>query len=470
MDSNVFISLVAGIGILSILIAAFSWQRLIWAVLFLLVCEGAVRKFLPGLQAQLYLLKDAILICAYIKFLTVRGQSGHNGNVVNGLWFWFELILSYSALQLLNPNSPSMILTIIGFKNYMLYMPLAFLVPYLFTAGSDLETKLRKYALFMIPFAAVGLVQFAFGPDHWLNSTLSYDDDESLQQVVAQFGYDEYAKARTNGTFSYIGGYVTFLTIMFYLAIALMVSRKWKVQGNRLVIALLIVTLAAMFTTGSRTPFYGLVVTAPIVFGIWTVKGLISSQQLLRLVGLCVLVLVVVQFIAPAAIDAYQHRAAETSSDTTNRLLSPVTELYSSLQTTPIMGLGMGSAHGSSVSIMGTRDMWWLQGNMYELETARVLQETGVIGFILIYGCRFWLLLKAISLAMRFRTPLFVALSSVIAGFFFQSIYLFVVNNPTAGIYYWFSAGLLLAMCRLESQHSVVRKRNAAREMATLRG
>jgi O-antigen ligase len=467
MDSNVFIILVAGIGILSILIAVFSWQRLIWAVMFLLVCEGALRKFLPGLQAQLYLLKDAILICAYAKFLMVRGRSGHNGNVVTGLWAWFVLTLSYFALQLLNPYSPSMIVTIIGFKNYMLYMPLAFLVPYLFTAGSDLENKLRKYVFFMIPFVTMGLVQFAFGPDHWLNSTLSYDN-ESLQQA-SLFGSDEYEhmKARTTGTFSFIGGYVTFLTIMFYLAIALIVSRKWEVHGNRLVIALLVVTLAAMFTTGSRTPFYGLAVTAPILFSIWTVKGLISSRQLLRLVGLCVLVLVVVQFIAPAAIEAYQHRT-EGASDTTARLLSPVTEWYSALQTTPIIGLGMGSAHSSSLSIMGTRDMWWLQGNLYELENARVLQETGVIGFLLIYGCRIWLLVKAISLAMRFRTPLFVTLSSVIAGFFFQSIYLFVVNNPTAGIYYWFSAGLLLAMSRLESQHLVVRQRNAALKMAML--
>ena len=32
------------------------------------------------------------------------------------------------------------------------------------------------------------------------------------------------------------------------------------------------------------------------------------------------------------------------------------------------------------------------------------------------------------------------------------SLYLFVVNNPTAGIYYWFCVGLLFAMYRLESK------------------
>ena len=89
---------------------------------------------------------------------------------------------------------------------------------------------------------------------------------------------------------------------------------------------------------------------------------------------------------------------------------------------------------------------------MFEMETARVMQETGIIGFVLVYGFRIWLLVRAIGFGIRFRTPLYIALSSVIAGFFLQSLYLFVINNPTAGIYYWFSAGLLFAMCRLESR------------------
>jgi hypothetical protein len=466
MASNVLVVL-AGIGFLAIVVAGLSWQRLIWAVMVLLVCEGALRKALPGLQAQLYLVKDGILVCAYTKFLVSRAPSMQKNSIFTGLWIWLLLTSAYCILQLMNPNSPSIVLTIIGLKNYLLYMPLAFLVPYLFTAPADLENKLRKYAVLMMPFAALGLVQIAFGPDHWLNSTLSYDD-ESLQQA-SQFGTDEFVKARTTGSFSYIGGYVTFLTIMFYLTIGLIVARKWEVRGNRLLIAVLTVTLAAMFTTGSRTPFFGLTVTAPILFWIWSVKGLISTRQLLRAVALCVLVLTVVQFIAPAAIEAYNYRAG-AAQDMTERLLSPFSELYGAFVTSPIIGFGMGSAHSSSYSIMQTTDIWWLQGNMYEIETARVLQETGVVGFILIYGCRIWLLVKAISLAMRFRTPLFITLSSVIAGFFFQYLYLFVVNNPTAGIYYWFSAGLLLAMSGLESQRLVVRARNAALRLSTLPG
>jgi hypothetical protein len=458
--------IIAAIGALGLVTAVASWQRLIWAVLFLVVCEGALRKFLPGLQAQIYLLKDALLIAAYAKFLIARPPSGKHDKAISGLRTWMLLTVSYCVLQLINPNSPSILVTAVGLKNYVLYMPLAFLVPYLFRSGAELENKLRLYAVVMIPFVALGLVQFSFGPEHWLNSTLDWDE-ESLQQAPL-FGTGEMVRARTTGTFSYVGGYVTFLTVMFYLAAGLIVGSKWAVQGNRLVIGMLTLTLAAMFTTGSRTPFYGAAATAPIILWIWAAKGMISARQLIRSVVMCGVVLVIVQFLAPGAIDAYQDRVAH-AYDTGTRLLSPFVELYGAIETSPIIGLGMGSAHASSMSIMQTLDPWWLQGNIFEVETARVTQEIGVIGFLLIYGCRIWLLVKAISLAMCFRTPLYVTLSSVIAGFFFQSIYLFVVNNPTAGIYYWFSAGLLFAMCRLESQALATLNTNAAHRPATVR-
>jgi O-antigen ligase len=260
-------------------------------------------------------------------------------------------------------------------------------------------------------------------------------------------------RARTIGSFSYIGGFVTFLTVMFYLGTALMANGKWRIKGNTLSVSLIVVTLGAMFTTGSRTPFYGLLVTAPVLLRIWAVRGLMGTQQLVRLIGISTAVLLVLLVLAPEAIDAYRARAG-SSEDTMARIISPFVELYDAFRTSPIIGFGIGSAHNSAVNILQTQpgDYWWLGGNLFELETARVLQETGVIGFILVYGCRIWLFARAIGLAMRFRTPLYIALSSVIAGFFLQSLYLFVINSPTAGIYYWFCAGLLFAMCRLESK------------------
>jgi hypothetical protein len=160
---------------------------------------------------------------------------------------------------------------------------------------------------------------------------------------------------------------------------------------------------------------------------------------------------IMVAFLASGAIEAYDYRA-QHADEPMDRILAPLTETYGVLTGSPIIGAGLASTHASAIAIMGTKDYWWLDGKFAEQEPARVLQETGVIGFILVYAARIWLLVKAISLGLRFRTPLYAAMGGVIAGFFAQYLALIVINNPTAGIYYWFAAGMLFAMHRLELQ------------------
>jgi O-Antigen ligase len=426
-----------------------SWQRLIWAAIFLVVCEGAIRKWIaPGFQAEVYLVKDALLVLAYIGFLSSRIPTGIHLKAMAGLTTLLTFSLVYFALQVFNPNSPSFLLSIIGFKNYLLYVPLAFVVPYMFSSSKDLEHKLKKYAIIMIPFAALGLVQFGFGPDHWLNDYVSHDLENA--RIIAMFG-EEDAKARTTGTFSYPGGYTTFLTVMLYLGVALAASKNWRFSGNLWPWTLVVVSIAAVFTTGSRGPIYGSLITAPVVLYVWTSRGIISTGNFMK-VGLAgALIAIVVAFIASSAIEAYSYRA-EHADNPMDRLLSPLTESYDVLTESPIIGAGLASTHASAITIMGTKDYWWLNGKFAEQEPARVLQEAGVLGFILVYAARIWLLVKAISLGRRFRTPVYAAMAGVIAGFFAQYLFLIVINNPTGGVYYWFAAGLLFAMYRLEMQ------------------
>ena len=247
------------------------WQKLIWAVLFLLVYEGALRKWVvPGLQSQIYFAKDLILIAAYILFL---GSSRHHGSHLKAMATLKMLVLlslAYFLIELLNPNSPSMLVSIAGFKNYLLYAPLAFIVPYMFVSAEDLEHKLRTYAILMAPCVALGLVQFAFPPTHWLNGYLNNQDSDAPQALMmgAVFG-SGIEQVRSIGTFSYIGGYTAFLTVMFYVAAGLAAKNRFKFSGNTLVIGYLVLTVAAMFTTGSRGPIWWLVATWPLALVIW---------------------------------------------------------------------------------------------------------------------------------------------------------------------------------------------------------
>jgi hypothetical protein len=429
-----------------------SWQRLIWAVMFLVVCEGAVRKWIaPGLQAEIYLVKDAVLVLAYVGFLSSRTPPGIHLKGMAGLKTLLMLSLFYFALQLLNPNSPSRLLSVIGFKNYLLYAPLAFIVPYMFFSSKDVEHKLKKYAFIMIPFAALGLVQFAFGADHWINGNVSHDPEQ--ERMIAMFGLEEVEKARTTGTFSFPGGYTTFLTVMLYLGLGLAASRNWQFSKNHWVWTLVVVTIAAIFTTGSRGPIYASIITAPVVLYIWASRGLMSVGNIIKVSLAGMFIAIIVAFIASGAIEAYQYRATH-SDEPIDRLLQPLLELYAAIGESPVIGAGLASTAASAVTIMGTKDYWWLDGKFFESEQARVLQETGVIGFILVYAARIWLLVKAISLGVRFRTPLYAAMAGVIAGFLAQYLILIVINNPTGGIYYWFTAGLLFAMHRLELQEA----------------
>jgi hypothetical protein len=426
------------------------WQKLIWAVMFLVVCEGAIRKWvLPGYQAQIYLVKDGLLVLAYLGFLSSRPPPGAHLKAMAGVKILLIMSLVYFGLQLLNPNSPSPLVSLVGFKNYLLYVPLIFVVPYMFSSSKDVEQKLRKYAILMIPFAGLGLVQFGFGPDHWINGYVSYDSDALGAAVI----FGDVPKARTSGTFSYIGGYSTFLTVMVSLAAGLATSERWRISGNVWVLSLLAISTAALFTTGSRAPIYSLILTFPLMLLVWRAQRLISMRDLVRILVVGAIMWVAVSFIAPDAIEAYSYRA-QHSDDPVMRIFSPVMELYYLLGATPVIGTGIGSTHGSAATIMGTNSYWWLQGVIVESETARIYQETGIIGFILIYTTRFWLLIKAMRLGVRFRTPLYGAMSGVIAAFFAQSIDLTVINNPTEGIYYWFAAGLLFCMHRLELQES----------------
>jgi hypothetical protein len=430
------------------------WHKLIWAVIFLVVCEGAVRKWIaPGVQAEIYLVKDAILVLAYIGFISSREPAKIDPKVMAGLKTLLLISVAYFALELLNPNSPSILLSFIGLKNYLLYAPLAFVVPYMFSSSEDIEHKLRKYSILMIPFAGLGLVQFTFGPDHWINGYVSHDPESAA--AIAMFGVGD-AKARTTGTFSYPGGYTTFLTVTLYLGLALVASKNWRISGNLGPWTLTIISIAAMFTTGSRAPIYASAISAPVVLYIWASRGIMSLGNVLKMGLACISIAIAVTFIAPEAIEAYNYRA-QNADNPIDRLLSPLTELYGSILESPILGTGMASTHASAATIMGTKDYWWLDGKFNEQEAARVAQETGVIGFILVYAARIWLTLKAIRLGVRFQTPLFVAMAGVIAGFFVQYLALIVINNPTGGIYYWFAAGLLFAMYRVETAEKSAR-------------
>jgi hypothetical protein len=424
------------------------WQLTLFAVMILMVFEGALRKWvLPQFQTQIYLLKDVLVIIAAFGFLAARKEQGLHESLMGALKGLLVLNLVFGFLELANPNSPSVLVGILGLKNYMLYALLVFMIPYAFNSIDDIDRKLRIYMILMIPVAILGLIQFTSPATSVLNIYVNnYDADIS----IATFGKNqEYARA--SGTFSYIGGYSTFVTVMFNLSLAYVLTAPGNLRKNLVPYILLAASTGAMFTTGSRSVVWGVIGIAPIVLFLCLRAHLITGTLFARVLIGIAFVAVVLAYFASDAVDAFNDRA-RNADDAIVRALSPFTDLAAAFEVSPLFGLGIGVTHGAAGAVMGmgTLDPWWLHGQSFELETGRVMQELGMFGFMLVFAVRVYLIFLAATMVTRLRTPLFKALSAVIAGLFVLHLGLSVINNPTAGLYYWFAAGLLFAMYRLD--------------------
>lgn len=424
------------------------WSNGLLLIMVLMVFEGALRKWLlPQFQAQIYLLKDGLLIIVALGFWAHVRHRGVHEPLLGTLKALLIANLAFAFLQIFNPNSPSPLVGVIGLKNYMLYTLLAFLVPYCFTSTADLERKLNIYILLMIPVALLGIVQYFSPPDSWINVYVQRDNEEMF---ISRMGTGEDAqRVRATGTFSYIGGFSTFVFAMFYFALAYVLAHGRTMSQNLYAYGLLLAATAASFTTGSRTVVFGIIGFAPLVLLLCLRARLITGRVFARILAIGLPAALVLMFLTGEAVDSFSNRAT-SGDDPIVRLLSPINETLNAFEVSPVIGFGIGTAHGSAGAIVGSIDPWWLKGTLFELETARVMQEVGIVGFVLTYAVRIYVVLLALWMLRTLRTPLFKSLCAVFVAYFLMHIVLFIVNNPTAALFYWFAVGLMFAMYRLD--------------------
>jgi hypothetical protein len=105
---------------------------------------------------------------------------------------------------------------------------------------------------------------------------------------------------------------------------------------------------------------------------------------------------------------------------------------------------------------MGVESPWWLDDNLLnEDEPARVTVELGLIGLLVTYVVRLLVAVFAVRCATSFKDPAHRALGIVLAVHLTVGIIEPIILNATAGLYYWGSLGVLLAMQRMERSVNV---------------
>jgi hypothetical protein len=428
------------------------WQRALFGVFILLVFEGALRKWaFPWAQAQIYLVKDAILLAVYLGFILDRRTNLPSPTIL--LWVKIILVIAFvwGCIEVLNPNSPSILIGLAGVKTYFLYAPVAFILPYAIKSRQHLFALIRRYLVMAVPVAVLGFIQIMAGPASILNVYVSHSED--TQAMLAYFGTDDFA--RTSGTFSYISGYTAFLSFVSYLAIGYNMAHGWRIKNNIIPLLALVLLVGAMFTTGSRAPVWYLLATGPIILLLAATSRVLSLQIAIRLCVLLPIIAVLALNISPEAFAAFMERATFANDSTLIRLFSSLYQTAGALLEVPVLGMGIGTTHPAASAIMGVDFPWWIPENLLtEEEMARVTVELGPLGLLLIYFPRFLIAAFAFRCVMSFKEPAYRALGIVFAVWLALGLNMSIMLNGTMGLYYWGSLGLVLAMRRLEQSAS----------------
>jgi hypothetical protein len=388
-------------------------RALICAMYWLLIFEGCLRKWvLPEFQRLLFFIRDPILLLIYWlawkNGLWVKRSPFLTLGLLFAVMVWPLVLLQYAA----NMTQFYWILVIYGWRNYFLYLPLAFIAGACFSLA-DVEAVMRKTLWLTIPIAILVYIQFVspgssavnqgFGEEgHWF-SGLAFVD----------------GKTRPLGTFTSNQGQNPFIvvtvTMLFIAWMTPSLRRKMSVPG--LVIASL-GPLSCLALSGSRTAvmWSGLIVAGAIAAGLLVSRrrswAMIAVPLIVTMLGL---ILWPVAFPDAAAAFSKRWSQGETSETENFGQGGPFARAFSDLFNFRYLlneshlqgyqlGIGANAAYqmGAQSAVLKIRTLE--QAVALESEWGRHIVDLGVLGVaFILFRIAFvlWLGRQAARAALR---------------------------------------------------------------------
>ena len=432
-------------GVIIFYLSALKWRQSVKAVFLLLVFEGALRKWvLPQASEMIYFLKDVVLLGAYLNFYgfsAPKEKLPNPAKVVNILIF---IAMGWCIFQVFNPSLGSPLVGIFGLRGYLIYIPLIWIIPYLFDSEDEFYKFLRSHLLLTIPTGIIGIIQFFSPPKSFINAYAN-------EAAVGKATFGAMSSVRITGMFAYINNYALYLVVCFGLLIIMLSvkqSRGWLIVS---LIELFLVSVNS-FMTGSRTTILS---EALFVLGYLLARGLTKPIAALRLINKLILPIIIISMASfiwfRPAIDAFWMRTS-SSHDVSGRITSSFTEPLEFSQYKELDGYGTGATHQATPTIRLSLDL--PQGEKipvyFEPEMGRILLELGPIGFIFWYGLRLSILIMLLHTFWNLKRPFLRLLA--LAAFLIQIIQFngFLVFHPTFVVYYWFLSSFIFLLPRLE--------------------
>lgn len=393
-------------------------KRLLWVYFFLLLFEGALRKWVtPGLSNVLLIVRDPIAIVIY-------ALAWHGGFFPRT---WFLLSLGFVSIASLAAGvygpmgSPAAAL--FGFRANFLHLPLVFVMARAW--GREDVVRIGRWTLLVaVPMALLMASQFQASADSWLNVGAGGGEGA---QIYASRGH-----IRPAGLFSFISGPVFFLSMVAAFLF------DGQLRRGRYPWPLILLGMGALIVgcvvSGSRSllgsvalvtacAFFAGFVLSPLLMFRWLwagalVTALFMAMQNLEIVQEGVLTLT-------TRIQGASNVEAQAGGSFLGRFFDDYFKAAALCLQAPLWGHGLGVGTQGGVNLLLGQGGFLLS----EGEWSRIVLESGPLlggGFLLWRSCLFlWLGRWAVLHALRgHATPLLlfgVAGQALLSGGFGQA-------------------------------------------------
>lgn len=418
-------------------------RKLIWLYFWLLLIEGALRKWVvPQLSNPLLIVRDPVTLGIY--FFAIRARVFPRNRWTIALAMIASLSLLATFAQLLPYIPPKVIALVAGYGVHANY----FHLPLIFVMACVLRPEdLRKFGwwilLLLIPMSILLVAQFRAAPDAFVNLTAGGEGE----MMTAAMG-----KVRTAGPFSFVIGVVAYYSLATGYLIWGMLTRG--IYKNWLLAAAGIALIIGMAVSGSRS-----VVAACAVVVASLLVVIVLRPKMINRFGQVLVVVLVLAFVVSRTpifkegmrvITTRFTEVAEASEQTVagsvvSRLWSSFSEGFYVLTKAPLLGYGLGIGTNAGAKLLTGHALFLLT----EDEWSRVFLESGPIlgvAYILwrcILAVRIgWLCLRSVLLGNLLPILLFSsAFPPMISGQFGQ---------PTILGFVVFVTGLTLAALNIK--------------------
>jgi hypothetical protein len=427
------------------------WKWLTGLFFLLVIVSGALRKWvLPSQSAALFVLKDLVLWGSFLLYALRRPPTELPRPLRST---WVPLLLGayvYLALvQAFNPRMPNLIVSVVGIKAHLAFVPLVILMPALIAEVTERQALrlLWGYALLVVvPIAALSVYQFLQPPSAWINQYVRE------MGVVATAGQH----VRVIATFSYIGSHTAYLTFNAFLSTGvLLAGLRWR-RRDLVALGSLLLTVVAIVLpmAGSRGPilivFGGMAALIALTETRFT--GWIQFAAVVLLIGV-----VVVEGLGGTELaegwDALLERSVQAGGveGAQERIASVLSSPIEGIERGGLFGYGAGSAHQAAPRfVSGAFTHEWLPESYIESSIARIIIELGVPGWLLLMTLKATLLYFAYQTVQRARGPLELIVGATAFCLLLAKLPFPVIYNTVAGAFYWGSAGAMLGVWSLQ--------------------